>query len=123
MTRENAKKQLMHIIAFLNPQLDGADIKALNMAIDALEQEPCDDTVSIRKDTLKTRVGNIVAYNVEWLKKHWQMEMDIVCGVKPCDDAISREAVISVINILADKMDESGKTAAEQFISAIKDMR
>ena len=51
---------------------------------------PCDDTVSIRKDALKYRVGNLVAYNVEWLKKHWQMEMDIVCGVKPCDDAISR---------------------------------
>lgn len=41
---------------------------------------------------------------------------------EPCEDAISREDVISVINILANKMDESGKTAAEQFISAIKDM-
>ena len=58
---------------------------------EALEQEPCDDTVSIRKDVLKCRVGKLVVYNVEWLKKHWQMEMDIVCGVKPCDDAISRE--------------------------------
>ena len=53
--------------------------------------EVCDDTVSIRKDVLKCRVGNIVAYNVEWLKKHWQMEMDIVCGVKPCDDAVSQK--------------------------------
>lgn len=42
----------MHIIAFLNPQLDGADIKALNMAIDALEQEPCDDAIS-REAVLK----------------------------------------------------------------------
>jgi len=49
------------------------------------EQEPCDDTVSIRKDVLKCRVGKLVVYNVEWLKKHWQMERDIVCGVKPCD--------------------------------------
>lgn len=40
MTRENARKQLMHILAFLNPQLDGADVKALNMAIDALDKEP-----------------------------------------------------------------------------------
>ena len=39
MTRENARKQLMHILAFLNPQLDGADVKALNMAIDELEQD------------------------------------------------------------------------------------
>ena len=61
---------------------------------EALEQEPCDDTVSIRKDVLKCRVGKLVVYNVEWLKKHWQMEMDIVCGVMPCDDAISRQAVL-----------------------------
>ena len=55
------------------------------------EKEPCDDTVSIRKDVLKCRVGKLVVYNVEWLKKHWQMEMDIVCGVKPCDDAVSQK--------------------------------
>ena len=61
-------------------------------------EEPCDDTVSIRKDVLKCRVGKLVVYNVEWLKKHWQMEMDIVCGLKPCDDAISRDAVIKLFN-------------------------
>ena len=94
MTREEA-------IAILKTPIHCADKgdekemrEALELAIKALSQEPCDDTVSIRKDALKTRVGNIVAYNVEWLKKHWQMEMDIVCGVKPCDDAISRDAVI-----------------------------
>ena len=65
--------------------------------IGELEQEPCDDTVSIRKDVLKCRVGKLVVYNVEWLKKHWQMEMDIVCGVKPCDDAISREVTLDAI--------------------------
>jgi len=58
--------------------------------------KPTEDAISIRKDALKTRVGNIVAYNVEWLKKHWQMEMEIVCGVKPCEDAISREAVLDL---------------------------
>ena len=66
--------------------------------VEYVRKEPCDDTVSIRKDVLKCRVGNIVAYNVEWLKKHWQMEMDIVCGVKPCDDAISRQAVFDAIS-------------------------
>ena len=38
----------------------------------------------------------MVIYNVEWLKKNWQMEMDIVCGVKPCDDAVSRQAVLEI---------------------------
>ena len=61
------------------------------------EKEPCENAISIRKDALKTRVGNIVAYNVEWLKKHWQMEMDIVCGVKPCEDAIRREDALTAL--------------------------
>ena len=67
------------------------------MGCEYKEQEPCTDTVSIRKDILKCRVGKIVAYNVEWLREHWQMEMDIVCGVKPCDDAISRQAVLDLL--------------------------
>ena len=75
--------------------------------------EPCIDTVSIRKDILKCRVGKIVAYNVEWLKKHWQMEMDIVCGVKPCDDVISREAVEKIINKYIDGSFEWGAMLVE----------
>ena len=76
-----------------------------DVAIDQLKElgyslgqkiEPCEEAISIPKDVLKTRVGNIVAYNVEWLKKHWQMEMDIVCGVKPCTDAVSREEVLDL---------------------------
>ena len=117
MTREEAIKELQESLDTLR-EYDIAHSsrlkQALEMAIQALsqeptddatlkdifcmgceckEQEPCTDTVSIRKDILKCRVENIVAYNVEWLKKHWQMEMAIVCGVKPCDDAISRDAV------------------------------
>ena len=78
---------------------------ALYMAISALEQEPCDvsvgekepneitEEVTLRffKNSLKVRWHDFVIYNVEWLKKNWQMEMDIVCGVKPCDDVVSRE--------------------------------
>ena len=74
----------------------GISMEDFEDAMNAL-QEPCDDTVSIRKDVLKCRVGKLVVYNVEWLKKHWQMEMDIVCGVKPCDNAISREAVMGLV--------------------------
>ena len=101
MTREEAIANLKMIrVAFVDPgtkeQRKLID-DTFEMAIQALPQEPCTDTVSIRKDILKCRVGNIVAYNVEWLKKHWQMEMDIVCGVKPCEDAISREAVYSIL--------------------------
>lgn len=101
MTREEAieviKEYRDNLIISPSNQLDG-DVKAFDMAIQALTQEPCDDAVSIRKDILKCRVGNIVAYNVEWLKKHWQMEMDIVCGVKPCTDAVSRQVVLKIID-------------------------
>ena len=101
MTREEKVKNLLtELIDMIDNgsqrDLDRTDEIAKTI-IKALSQEPCTDTVSIRKDALKTRVGNIVAYNVEWLKKHWQMEMDIVCGVEPCDDAISREAVLKRI--------------------------
>lgn len=114
MTREEAIERLNN--AKECPLLYDSHVEAIEMAISSLEQEPvmqtgkpgseyifnpaepCDDAISIRKDALKTRVGNIVAYNVDWLKEHWQMEMDIVCGVKPCGDAISREAVIKLFN-------------------------
>ena len=115
MTREEAIDRLRKISEKTPIRTNGDDLVAITMAIKALSQEPttttnnnehifinypiitCEDAISIRKDALKTRVGNIVAYDVEWLKKHWQMEMDIVCGVKPCEDAISREAVLKQI--------------------------
>ena len=75
-------------------------------------QEPCTDTVSIRKDILKCRVGELVVYNVEWLKKHWQMEMDIVCGVKPCEDAISRDMALEK---MADYVASGYADSAEDF--------
>ena len=84
----------------------------------ALSQEQCADTVSIRKDILKCRVGNIVAYNVEWLKKHWQMEMDIVCGVKPCTDAVSRAELLKAI----DTWDKFGYTETGCFVRLTKEI-
>ena len=71
--------------------------EAFEMAISALEQEPCDDMLKINKSALKSRIADKVVYNVEWLKKHWQTEMEIVCGVKPCDDAISRADAIKAL--------------------------
>jgi hypothetical protein len=57
-----------------------------------VQQEPCDDeiTLKVKRGALKSRQGDMVIYNVEWLKKNWQMEMDIVCGVKPCEDAYDK---------------------------------
>ena len=122
MTRENAKKQLMHIIAFLNPQLDGADIKALNMAIDALEQEPnkseiptsCEDAISKKESDLIDREAAKKAINC-WIgsgdyrhampERFLYARIDELPSVQPnksefptsCDDAISREDVIKLV--------------------------
>ena len=92
MTREEAL-QILDTIPTIGEQVD-----ALEMAISALEQQPCDDEyIKVPKKALKYRTAGMVAYNTEWLKKHWQMEMDIVCGVKPCKDAVSRGVLEQVM--------------------------
>ena len=114
MTREIAINRIREIerCTPIHTEDDVKDCKALEMAIQALSQEPCTVSVSEKepneiteevtlrffKNSLKVRWHDFVIYNVEWLKKNWQMEMDIVCGVKPCDDAVSREAVKQAIN-------------------------
>ena len=112
------------------------------MAISALNQEPCRDAVLLTKEAysqlcLEASKWNELqlcedAVSRQTVLKEFEKGSENLYGridklpsvnPQPCDYAISRADVISVINILADKMDESGKTAAEQFISAIKDMR
>ena len=83
MNREKAIDLLDNLIGMVEDNQESDYDTALKMGIQALSQEPicdrdcehctwtecpiepCDDTVSIRKDVLKCRVGNIVAYNVE----------------------------------------------------------
>lgn len=102
MTREEAIGLLIIQKLMLSDPVSGEPISdlytATDMAIKALEQEPCEEFINVPRKALKFRATNFVGYNVEWLKKHWQMEMDIVCGVKPCEDAISREDAISAIS-------------------------
>ena len=105
MSREEAIEILKQFKKCLSDVVfDEKGSEAWQMGIQALSQEPCDVSVSEKepneiteevtlrffKNSLKVKWHNFVIYNVEWLKKNWQMEMDIVCGVKPCDDAVSR---------------------------------
>lgn len=64
-------------------------------------------TVKMKRGSLKSRQGDVVIYNVMWLKDHWQQEMDIVCGVKPCEDAVSRQAVLTIASLHTLTIDES----------------
>lgn len=86
-------------------------IEELEKRIEALEQEPCDELdfvqphkkipvnlelcddeyIKVPKKALKYRTAGMVAYNVEWLKNHFDIERAVICGVQePCEDAISR---------------------------------
>lgn len=58
-------------------------LEAYNMAIKALEQEPCEDEyIKVPKKALKYRTAGMVAYNVEWLKNHFDIERTVICGVQ-----------------------------------------
>ena len=91
MTNEEAKAQLEVTRECMRVKGANDIAEALDMAIKALEQQP---------NYLKKRDENYVHYNVEWLLKNWQMELDILSDgkIKPCEDCISREAVIDIIN-------------------------
>ena len=75
-------------------------IEALDVAIKALEQEPCDDEyIKVPKKALKYRTKGMVAYNAEWLKNHFDIERAVICGAQqPCDNAVSRQAGIDIID-------------------------
>ena len=79
-----------------------AEQEPISVSVSEKEPDEISEEVTLRffRNSLKVRWQDMVIYNVEWLKKNWQMEMDIVCGVKPCDDAISRLAVLDGIEEL-----------------------
>lgn len=104
MTREDAilhmtlrREELKHSVSDLDE-----DIKAFDMAIQALEQEPCEMTAEEYRQRMiqafhNADCGELIAVCVlptakefeflEWLlKNHYKKE--------PCDDAISRQAVL-----------------------------
>ena len=77
-----------------------AEQEPISVSVSEKEPDEISEEVTLRffRNTLKVRWQDLVIYNVEWLKKNWQMEMDIVCGVKPSEDAISRQAVLDELN-------------------------
>lgn len=100
MTREEAKVILKGFME--NPLY--SDIprvcRAFDMAIEALEQEPSEDTevIKVSKGTVKARQGRYVIYDVEWLKKNFYATEEKIYGQpkQPCDDTISRGAVLDL---------------------------
>ena len=99
MSREEAIKQLEVYRACINA--DGADVEAYNMAIQALGQEPCDDVIS-REYLFKVlddfcghdRTATITLDTLADLV----YDMPPVKTQNPCNDAISRQAVLDIVN-------------------------
>ena len=57
--------------------------RAVREGIPLAEQEPCDDEyIKVPKKALKYRTAGMVAYNVEWLKNHFDIERDVICGAQ-----------------------------------------
>jgi len=73
MTREEA-------IEFIAQSVKSdVDMAKIADAIKALELESCEDEyIKVPKKALKYRTAEIVAYNVEWLKKHFDMERAVI---------------------------------------------
>lgn len=96
MRREKALEQL-----YLGPGINEDVSAEYNDAveIEALEQELCEDEyIKVPKKALKYRTAGMVAYNVKWLKNHFDMERAVICGVQqPCSDAISRSEAIKMV--------------------------
>lgn len=66
-------------------------------------QEPCEDEyIKVPKKALKYRTTGMVAYNAEWLKNNFDIERIAICGEQqPCEDAISRQAVLDGLASIA----------------------
>ena len=86
-------RQMLDSCTFTERPKEPFSIKVSEKEPDEVSEEV---TVRFFANTLKCRWRDYVIYNIEWLKKNWQMEMDIVCGVKPCEDAVSRQAVLEI---------------------------
>ena len=76
-------RQMLDSCTFTERPKEPFSVKVSKKEPDEISEEV---TVRFFANTLKCRWRDYVIYNIEWLKKNWQMEMDIVCGVKPTEE-------------------------------------
>jgi hypothetical protein len=101
MTREEAIEALKYSIGVF-PVTDRA-VSALDMAVKALEQEPCGDCISRQAalDEIISRLGiSGEKYLLESERYIYQIIKDlppVTPKAEPCEDAISRQAAIDTI--------------------------
>ena len=106
MTKEQAIRIIKMHCYFANLVPDAK--KALDMAIDALEQQPGDDEmiITMKKGTLKCSGHGYVTYNKDWFRKHFATEVKIMTGYDgyikqpTSDDCVSRAEVFEIMGNL-----------------------
>ena len=105
MTREEAIEQLKVYRACMS--VDGADVEAYNMAIQALEQEPCEDTIS-RQAVLDEL--NKWDWQELYLPIHFKGNIiDVIPSVKPQEPKIGKWIAQDIHNCHTDfKCSECG---------------
>lgn len=99
MTREKAIKIIREIEYPVNGDNKKERNKAINMAIKALEQEPCDDVVS--REMALEKMADYVASGYTDSAEDFEEYSRIICQLpsvtqKPieCEDVVSRQAVL-----------------------------
>ena len=96
MTKEEALKQLGELkFALSGTDEQFLDVVALEMAIKALEQQPCTDAIS-RAEAIKVASGFC-----HWSNIPKELEKLPSVNPKPCEDAISRQAVLDGLASIA----------------------
>ena len=96
MTREEA---LQHMHAEMPTNKDCCAYEAYQMAIKALQAEPCEgeEVITVKDGTLKMVYGRFVIYDREFLKSHFNTTEAAIYG-NPCEDCISREQAIKYVD-------------------------
>ena len=76
--------------------------EAHEMAIKALQQQPSEneEIIKVSKGVLKARTGRFVIHDVEWLKENFNTTEAKIYG-QPCEDCISRKAVLDGLASIA----------------------
>ena len=68
---------------FPMPWIRQMEERASDCPLESLEQNHCEDEyIKVPKKALKYRTAGMVAYNVEWLKNHFDIERAVIYGDK-----------------------------------------
>lgn len=87
MTRQEAINHLKTVAkSAIDSGYDGAVVDAVDMAREALEQEPCEDWYDVSSDEMTLGQARQAVKDLRkmWAEHLWQ---------EPCEDAISRQAI------------------------------